>query len=1080
MASYKFLIESPSKEDLFDSKSHEKTAKSVFNTLEQNNDINLVGIEGELGSGKSTVVELVKKYSSETDYKFIEFDVERYQHGATKKALIETIYNAINPQIEDDADKKIVKQAKDVALGNYFEYSAEVRSNISIWVIWFGVSLLLATRVFIEALTGIGNFFTFIWDSLTSISLASHQVDYFAIISILVVCFPFYIVRCGQKQKPILWIFGTPPTTGDIFKRNSTDTVRETIEINKEVGAYELQQALQVFVDKLPTESKFILVIDNLDRVTQEKLREVWSDIEVFTSIAHNKIQLILPYSRSHIADSLVGNIEEGREFISKRIPVTFRVSPIITADWKMQCERMIVESLGKTSIENINPIIQLFSIWSDLNCRQITPRHLKKVINSVVSIMTTDTEQVNLISAFFYQLTTQQCDLNIIVILNKIVNFNDKVKEDKYQSKLDKSWELIEKNLSFDVCSKDLVSIHFQTKFEIAESELLKSPLETALENGDVIPFLEKQNIYAYSKIITEILDEKGTEDFIVIINAMNDNNTDSSKKWITNWLPKINDFIEKENHSIRNFDNWIDAFEEVINMEIIISKRSLETEFSARNKINEESIKLENLLRLHKLCSILKITPEIIKNFKADLFIKCLWNNRHHLKNWGIDKIIISEKQVDEIFIELTRLEKIDSTLLGRISNIYHLGWGCDLVAIKEKLPSITTLEELKKEPEKIKSNIYSAIWYNQDLCNEYYSLVTSISDENTKNILSAQAIANMIYHQSYQGISNFQDHIDLESDFCFYLADYLAISCDFQKIMDALKQPSIQPYIKDALKELIVQKRINRLSISNTIKDFELLQALSLSDEVLINWLSGWVARFNFNLSELVKINNSFVSFIFKLNSKDAWHNKIIEILSNDSANKEWWIEQIKKPNKNVQTIFEDGFKDGVKFTNCKNLSTAIKFFFSFENEIELKIFNNKNWIETLLCALPKASIDSISRSLEKELNNPKVSTNVQISIITNFMDRVSFIQIQSVEEQRNILTLFENASIEHENWFDNQEYNFSKWNKESLTIFAAKLMELEESGFSFNKLNKNKSIKNVKNELSKGDEKSETEE
>ncbi|MFT6989722.1 MAG: HrpA-like RNA helicase [Paraglaciecola sp.] len=59
MREYSFLIESPSTEDLFDSKSHERTAISVFETLQQDNKVNLIGVEGELGSGKSTQIELV-------------------------------------------------------------------------------------------------------------------------------------------------------------------------------------------------------------------------------------------------------------------------------------------------------------------------------------------------------------------------------------------------------------------------------------------------------------------------------------------------------------------------------------------------------------------------------------------------------------------------------------------------------------------------------------------------------------------------------------------------------------------------------------------------------------------------------------------------------------------------------------------------------------------------------------------------------------------------------------------------------------------------------------------------------------
>ncbi|TMO93804.1 hypothetical protein CWC14_16840, partial [Pseudoalteromonas sp. S3260] len=93
---YKFLIEKPSKKDLFDSCSHSRTANAVFRSLKDDNGINVVGVEGNLGSGKSTVLELIKDMSCEEQYEFVEFDVEKFQHGATKKALIEKLYLAVD------------------------------------------------------------------------------------------------------------------------------------------------------------------------------------------------------------------------------------------------------------------------------------------------------------------------------------------------------------------------------------------------------------------------------------------------------------------------------------------------------------------------------------------------------------------------------------------------------------------------------------------------------------------------------------------------------------------------------------------------------------------------------------------------------------------------------------------------------------------------------------------------------------------------------------------------------------------------------------------------------------------------
>ncbi|MEY8864806.1 P-loop NTPase fold protein [Enterobacter asburiae] len=53
-------------------------------------DVNIIGLEGELGSGKSTILKFLQKKLKD-DFTFINFDAERYHHGSTKKALIDVI-----------------------------------------------------------------------------------------------------------------------------------------------------------------------------------------------------------------------------------------------------------------------------------------------------------------------------------------------------------------------------------------------------------------------------------------------------------------------------------------------------------------------------------------------------------------------------------------------------------------------------------------------------------------------------------------------------------------------------------------------------------------------------------------------------------------------------------------------------------------------------------------------------------------------------------------------------------------------------------------------------------------------------
>ena len=90
--------ESPAEEDLFRGSSHEKVAGNMAQVIKTSN-VNIIGLEGELGSGKSTILRFLQKRLKD-EFTFINFDAERYHHGSTKKALIDIIHKGISQQCQ--------------------------------------------------------------------------------------------------------------------------------------------------------------------------------------------------------------------------------------------------------------------------------------------------------------------------------------------------------------------------------------------------------------------------------------------------------------------------------------------------------------------------------------------------------------------------------------------------------------------------------------------------------------------------------------------------------------------------------------------------------------------------------------------------------------------------------------------------------------------------------------------------------------------------------------------------------------------------------------------------------------------
>lgn len=1080
---YKFLLERPSKDDLFDGGSHSKTAVAVFDTLTQDNDINVVGIEGELGSGKSTVLELIKAKSENHSYEFIEFDVERYQHGATKKALIEKLYKSIVGSISNRSSKDKVKRAKDIALGNQFEYTAQVKSNINIWIVWFTIALLVGIRMLPEALVGVGNFIMFVYYSIVDgkeYALNKYTFSGLSAVAIFLMYLPWHIVRCSQKRNKILGVFGVPPSTGDLFKRNSTDKITESIEINKEVGAYELQEALQVFVSVLPDNKRLILVLDNLDRVTNEKLREVWSDIEVFTSIAQAKIQLVIPYSISHIALSLSSeDSKEGFEYISKRIPISFRVAPILSADWKNNCALMIQETGVCENNSEIDAIVTFIDIWTYAFKSQVTPRYLKKLINSVVSILIANNESISPSTAFFYQLLIQNCNFSLESILTSSLD------ESKKQSMLDKSISRLEKINTFETWSKQLVSIHYLSNYDIAESELLTSPLERALENNDIHPFLSKQKIYAYDKILRDVLSENGTEKIVAVLCLMKEENSKKALGWIEKWLPIVNTFIESDEEPVEDIDELISSYETLKKLNVKVSFERVSKLFDEKNNNPSVILKTKNieneLRQLYLLGQLINREALVSSIFNAEMFVEHLWPNRDDYSNWKIKKYNLNRKNCQELFQYEENIGGLDRFFLERVSSCFRIGWLEE--DNKYLYPDVASIDSINDDSRFIESNIYSGNWYSGNQANYYQSYYSHIDDTDKVKWL-AQALANIVYHESPQYLSYFENDIELTSDFHKELANCLAVSCDFEKTITQLENESINNYLFAAVNLLITDRRIYRMDISIVISKYEVIRKTQVPVEKLLNFLSVWKRFYDFSLNQLVSLNSSFFNSVLSDDSESHWRGDFLQLIDSDGeADTTWWIEQIKNPSDNVKYIFSNWFNANNKtFLKRSVLVDALKEFFTKTNSSELAHFAKPQWIKSILRSLPKQSVSAFSRILDKELAQTTTSPDWLKGVITNCGDYVNLPNTVDESSQKHVLILFENVIKNEESavWFDNQSYSFEKWNSELFESFVYQLIAYEDDGFEFNKLNANSTLSLKKSEILKSNTKASEEE
>jgi len=1060
---YKFLIEQPASEDAYESGSHKRIATSVIETLQANDEMNVIGIEGDLGSGKSTVINLLQEQCDPDSFELVFFDVEKYQHGATKKALIETLHARLKENLAQESARKI-KKAKDIALGNHLKYDVVVGSHISGWVVSFATSLIFAASLIDEALIGLSYFFKFLAASFgwVDIPASNYDFDLLGFTSVVVALSPLAIYIMSAKE---ISFFGfSPPKAGNLFKRNGTDTVEETFEINREVGAYELQEALKEFIKYIPQDKRYILVIDNIDRVTDDKLREVWSDIDVFSSIAHDKIKLLIPYSHIHVAKALcsegfsIGN-DDGREFISKRLPITFRVSPIITADWKAHFEEMLEDAVNGLDKKTKSIIIKIISLLSSSN-KKITPRYLKCLINSVVSTMLIKIEGVSVVSAFLYQLTVLERNLTLDSVLNRQLDTGTQElsKQDEgLKLAFEKALASIEKVLSFEQWSKDLVAIHYQAPYEIAESELLTTPLTAGLENGDAEPFLQKNGIFGYDRIVEELLSEHSWEECFKLASAMvSDSENEKAAQWVESWLPTINQLAKTDDFGIQ--DDILERISEARNLidaGYDVDLIRFEEQFKTLDVPSPEA----KITELYELSILLEKRPKVISSLRAESFNEILWPSREKLRRWEIESLELTEKLTLEI-LSLYEDESLPVDLSLHILSKYRLGWGGD----DRKLPATsieTSAMEDLETPGDLTALLVSADWREPATFGVYKSHGINLPSGDLKTAWYAQAIGLAIALNNIELIKQLPSDVEVNDVFTNELTNVLAFHCSMRQIINALEAPAASPYLREAVTQLIEQHRVESLVTREAISHFDtLVDCTDLNEFELAEWLAGWTRHFKYTADELESIPASFVRTAFEHDELKEWQNLLKAVLSKNIT-VSWWQEEILNPCENLETIVNWMFADDKKLQKYKVLSDALKDLFNDEHVSAIVNFDNRSWVNKLLSIIQEPARKSVLEKMQKTMHEYRTSQDTQLTIYRIFHGQIKIVSPEVA------LSIFES----NPEGFDDEDLNFTEWTDEELKRFVNLMHSHEESGYVFEKLSTQRPIVRIKEKVSK---------
>lgn len=1083
---YQFLLEEPSSTDQFKGESHKMVAKAIADTIENCPDVHIIGLEGTLGSGKSTVINILNGCLDASKNKFITFDVEQYHHSSTKRAFIECMTDHIDQVITDNNSSKRVSKAKDKALGNLLKYTKCNKSTLSWWVIAFIISVLFSTQAFIPFVDVLENYKSYNSGSsnaetpsiLEGMILFVTAFSPFLIIGLLIIRNVFL----HKYRLPLIGRFFNPkkennndedidliPTVGDLFRRNSFDKITEKIEVTREVGSIELRNSMQVFINEIPDQLKFILTIDNLDRVPKDKVKEVWSDLEIFTSIAKNSLKIILPYSSSHIAKAISEDHHEGYEFIAKRIPVSFRVPPIVSAGWQDTFESFWKEATTEISTVDIRACADFLDTWLPKSYNnQVTPRLLKRFINDVISLLITTPVKVSPVSVAFYLVTIMYSEKsinieNIIKIVDRSDNDFDSSKKPTVTSDQQQITES-QKRLAMHTKEYDinwpvqLMCIHFQTTQDIAQSELLSEPLSRAIKQHDADQLISRKDIYGFDGACQKLLSNASNIDVIKLCKAMLDVDEKYAKKWIKRYLPTINHELNDQLKISPNYEHdseFVESLSSVANHGIDIDLSPVDRLYRENikeiNKYNnqvpvdkKQTIKYKGLISLYEFSYLLKIKPTMVTKPTGDFYVNNLWPFKEKWNYWEIESIVLDKKQIMDALSTIFDDESdntTDSLLVLNILQRIKLG----LFDFSGELPNKHTIElpaidnlQQNAELSNLHELVFDHRWYTTDLIPYYIGYINNISDKEQKALLIAQAMVHMIQQGTLTQFPTLSSLIDEQPDSVDHIYMYLPLVTNFLLIINALSNKDIFKYLKDPVKQLIVNDKILRLDLKSILtKHYSILQSVIPESKALLKWTEGWFTVETFEGIDLILFGSSFIQDTLENPTiVQKYKSYLYEKLDNKTITSKYWLDVIYGDVPNSHDIVVNMASTNYSLTYADTLINAIDKAFSDAQIEKLESLNNPKLFNMLLSLLKDTSSDQLLSDFSNKLFINSVPNECKRSIIVNLHDGLKLPVITDGVDQKVFIALISGIgdNIDVANWLDHQKYYFDSWEDE----------------------------------------------
>ena len=416
---FKLLNDNAVSEDAFKDKTHQKLADTLYEVISSHDEGMTIGLEGSWGSGKSTIISILreklethnKKKKNKIHYFY--FDAWEHEGDPLRQIFLEELierFETNNPSLEDEK-KKITKNHK------------EVETHTTRTVKKFGKWLAILTffvPLGIALVSGTINDVVFYntgrlhWKFIIGGFLSLLPV--FLVIGN---CFRSFINCCRAENSPKktttneIWAIFGDDRNEDVYQEISEDNERSSIEFEKYFRS--------VINKIIGSNKKIVIVLDNLDRINPEDSLKIWSTMQTFLQRRNpsddedsdfNRIWTIIPYdseglkklwgkgmlvlyegldfgdnfnnSRFNLNARYDDSDNLSKSFFDKCFQLRLHVPNLILDSWEEYCKNLMKKTLGGWKDKEFERAVNILKWNRDNLVDTPTPREIKTYINQI------------------------------------------------------------------------------------------------------------------------------------------------------------------------------------------------------------------------------------------------------------------------------------------------------------------------------------------------------------------------------------------------------------------------------------------------------------------------------------------------------------------------------------------------------------------------------------------------------------------------------------------------------------------------------------------------------------------------